>query len=160
MDKIFENLRENVSEACFEDIMSMVEAYINESPTVDKVRKAAENSVPQRMARAEANRGETGVTWKDIERVQRARNLSEMPSSDKPMKEYQKEVKGKMPEIQNNYRKAFKNYEDKVFRTGTDATDSSEFKKYAKAADEKAKANDVLSVGKPKSKESSLSRYI
>lgn len=30
MERIFETLRENVSEACFEDIMSMVEEYISE----------------------------------------------------------------------------------------------------------------------------------
>ena len=30
MERIFENLRENVSEGCFEDIVSMVEAFINE----------------------------------------------------------------------------------------------------------------------------------
>lgn len=30
MERIFENLRESVSEACFEDIVSMVEELINE----------------------------------------------------------------------------------------------------------------------------------
>ena len=35
MDKIFENLYENVSEACFEDIVSMVEELLSEEDTSD-----------------------------------------------------------------------------------------------------------------------------
>ena len=47
MEELFENLRENVSEGCFNDIMGIVEEIINE--TSREIRyKAAQNSLPQR----------------------------------------------------------------------------------------------------------------
>ena len=160
---IFEELESlNVSEECFNDIIRIIEELLDEKYTVSQVKEIAKKVVPQRMEKGTKEGKETGrgPSWKSIGRVHRAQNLAAMPDSDKDMREYQEEVKKKVPEIANKYSKAFKKYEDKVFRTGTDATGSREFKEYAEAADAKAKAKDVLSVGKPKKDESSISRYV
>lgn len=49
MKRIFENLRENVSEACFEDIVNMVEEYINElkAPTKETAQAVVDRKVEQ-----------------------------------------------------------------------------------------------------------------
>ena len=48
MDKIFENLRENVSEACFNDIVSMVEELLGEGNNLLNVVNRANNSIGSR----------------------------------------------------------------------------------------------------------------
>ena len=49
MKEIFENLRENVSEACFEDIVSIVEGYISEV-SKDWLEKKEEHAKEEKNA--------------------------------------------------------------------------------------------------------------
>ena len=63
MERIFETLRESVSETCFEDIVSMVEEYISE---------VSKNFIGPKLEKAEQKRKEnqeetTGIL-KDPER--------------------------------------------------------------------------------------------
>lgn len=51
MESIFESLENlQVSEGCFEDIVGLVEEYLSEKVTVERVKKAAISSLPKREA--------------------------------------------------------------------------------------------------------------
>lgn len=57
MERIFENLYESVSEACFEDIVSMVEELLDEKMTDwNNYVKTAERVLPKRMKEGHGGR--------------------------------------------------------------------------------------------------------
>lgn len=87
---IFENL-ENlaVSEECFNDIMGIVEEIINEGPSVERVRKAAENSISARQAKFEKEAGDPDALpinpnayKKAADKLFAAKKMAQLPKGD------------------------------------------------------------------------------
>ena len=73
MDKIFENLYENVSEACFEDIVSMVEELLNETK---KANKEAHQEVIFKKLNPEGKTVNVGYSGLDAEGKEAAKKLT------------------------------------------------------------------------------------
>lgn len=67
---IFEQLENlNISEECFDDILSIIEEYINETITVGKVKSAVQSALPLRMQRYKDAKTNPASTPQDIKKA-------------------------------------------------------------------------------------------
>ena len=85
---IFESLENlNVSEECFNDIVSIVEEIINESPTVSDLTSATIKSIPLRMSKYKEVKANPESTQHQVQtasdRLERAVKIKRMLTSKK-----------------------------------------------------------------------------
>ena len=139
---IFESLENlNVSEECFNDIVGLVEEYIQEKYSVSRVKEIAASVLPKRR--------EQNPTWRNIGRALKAHSLSEMPDSKKDMREYQDEVSSKIPALRKANNEASKAYDDQVEK-GNSSLNTPVGQRHCEAFGKLTQAQDIANFGKKK----------
>ena len=140
---IFESLENlNVSEECYNDIVGLVEEYIQEKYSVSRVKEKA--------AKVLSDRQNAKPTWRNIGRAWKAQALSEMPDSEKDMRKYQDEVRSKIPALKKADNEASKAYDDQVEK-GNSSLNTPVGQRHCETFGKLIQAQKIVDFGKKKS---------